>query len=79
MYYIEKMSWMKDPAFTLSLALILFGIALGLPYIELGIFGLDFSEFPTAVITTLRLGIIGLAVAIGLKPLQSKGEDKQWR
>jgi len=70
---------MKDPAFTLSISLILFGVALGLPYIELGIFGLDFSEFPTAVITILRLGIISLAVAIGLKPLQSGDEAKQWR
>jgi len=69
------MSWLDDPAITISVAIILFGIALGLPYIDLGIFGIDFGEFPTGVITILRLGIIALAIAIGLKPLSddSKG------
>lgn len=62
-------SFLDDPAVAVSISIILFGIALGLPSISFGKFGWDFGTFPTTTISVMRLGIISLAIAIGLKPL----------
>jgi len=68
------MSILDDEGFAIGTAVILFGMALGLPNVNLGVLGFDFSQFPVAVITVMRLGIIIVALSIGLKPLE-KGED----
>lgn len=65
---------LDDSGIAISLTIIIFGIALALPAINLGKFGLDFSTFPTSAITVLRIGLIGLGIAIGLKPLQDDRE-----
>lgn len=65
------MTLIEDEGVAISIAIIIFGIALGLPNINLGIFGVDFSAFPTLVITTMRIGLIGLALSIGLKSIES--------
>lgn len=67
------MSLLEDEGVAISISLFLFGIALGLPNLTLGVFGFDFSKFPVTVITIMRIGIIGLALSIGLKPLEKKG------
>lgn len=66
------MSILNDEGFAIGIAVILFGLALGLPNLTFGMFGFDFSKFPTTVITVVRLGIIILAVSIGLKPIEDK-------
>lgn len=67
------MAYLDDPGIALSITIILLGFALGLPSIELGIFGIDFSQFNGTVITILRIGIIAFAISIGLKPIERKG------
>lgn len=69
------MSAFDDTGIAMSTTIILFGFALALPNIELGIFGIDFSTFPTTVNTLIRIGIIGLAVSIGLKPIENKKKN----
>lgn len=64
---------LEDAGISLSLAVIILGFALALPSVDFGIFGLDFSEMSTTVISILRLGLIGLAISIGLQPLDNKG------
>lgn len=64
---------LNDSGTAISTSIILLGVALALPNISLGNFGLDFSQFSTISITIIRLGIIALAINIGLKPLDSKG------
>lgn len=71
------MSYLDDTGIALSITIILLGFALGLPNIDLGIFGVDFSKFNTTVTTVLRLGIIGLGISIGLKPLEKK-DNNYW-
>jgi len=61
----------KDTGLSLSLAVIILGIALGLPNLTLGLFGFDFSKMPPTVIAILRLGLIGIAISIGLKPINN--------
>lgn len=69
------MSILDDEGFAIGIAVILLGIALGLPNLELGIFGFDFSEFPVTVLTVMRLGIIIVAITVGLKPLENKDNN----
>lgn len=66
------MSYLNDTGIAISISIILLGLALGLPNIELGIFGIDFGEFSTSVIAVIRIGLVGLAISIGLKPLENK-------
>lgn len=68
------MSILNDEGFALGVAVFLFGIALGLPNLELGVLGFDFSQFPVLVITVMRLGIIIVALSVGLKPLEKENE-----
>lgn len=67
-------SLLDDPGIALSLTIVIFGLALALPYISFGDFGFDFGTFPTSAITIIRIGLIGLAITIGLKPLQKDDE-----
>lgn len=70
------MAYLDDTAIALSISLILFAVALSLPSINITFpFELHFgADLPGGVLTVFRLGIIGLAVAIGSKPLsQSNG------
>ena len=69
------MSILDDEGYAIGIAVILFGIALGLPNIELGIFGFDFSQFPVTVLTVMRIGIIIIAITIGLKPLENNDNN----
>lgn len=73
------MSWLKDPATAIGISIILLGIALGLPNITIS-FPLEMTlgeDLPSSVITTMRIGIIIIAIAIGLNPLEK--EDKNAR
>lgn len=73
------MSILDDTGIALSTTIIILGLALGLPNIELGIFGIDFSQFSSTVITVIRLGLVGLAISIGLKPLEDKTDTGGYR
>lgn len=69
------MSYLDDTAIALSVSLILFAVALGLPTVNITFpfelhFGADLSG---GVLTLFRFGIIGLAIAIGTKPLNKDG------
>lgn len=68
------MAVIEDTGLSLSLAIIVLGIALGLPNLSFGMFGFDFSKMPPLVISILRLGLIGLAISIGLKPIEKDPE-----
>lgn len=72
-------SFLDDPGIALSITIILFGLALALPSISFGDFGFDFAQFPSSAITIIRIGIIGLAITIGLKPLDKEGGQAPWR
>lgn len=65
-------SLLDDPTFAVSLSILMLGLALGLPYITFGDFGLDFGTFPNTAITVMRIAIIGMAIAVGMKPLGGK-------
>lgn len=65
------MELLEDKGIAIGIAVFLMGLALALPDLTLGIFGFDFSEFPVAVITVLRIGLIIIAVSIGLKPIET--------
>lgn len=69
------MSILDEEGYAIGIAVILLGIALGLPNIELGIFGFDFSQFPVTVLTVIRIGIIIIAITIGLKPLENNDNN----
>lgn len=69
------MGYLDDPSIAISISIILLGFALGLPNVELGIFGIDFGAFSNGTLIILRLGIIALALSIGIKPLENKDGD----
>lgn len=60
----------EDTGLSLSISVIILGLALALPDITFGIFGFDFSKFNPVVISIIRLGLIGLAISIGLQPIE---------
>jgi len=70
------MSLLEEPGFAISISIIILGLALGLPSLSLGDFGLDFSQMNTLVISVLRLGLISLAVVIGTRPLRDEKDQK---
>lgn len=66
------MGLLNDTGIAISTAILIFGLALGLPHINIDALGLNFSQFPFQVLVVLRIGLIGLALSIGLKPLHKK-------
>jgi len=69
------MAIIEDTGLSLSLAVIILGLALGLPSLDFGMFGFDFSKMSPVVISILRLGLIGLALTIGLKPIENDSQS----
>lgn len=69
------MGFLDDTAIAISVSIMLFGLALALPYIEIT-FPIELmieEDLPGLVVTILRLSIISLAVAVGSKPLTKEG------
>ena len=64
------MAVIEDTGLSISVAILILGVALGLPHISFGELGLDFGAMPATVIAILRLGLIGLALSVGLKPIE---------